>query len=222
MNLQEYIRQSFMRPNKQVLKSLGASDDLIAYLMETPSNTNMAIVSQFISSEESSEPVEEPNGGSNSGSEPGSSSESGSGSNSGEGGNESGGENGGGSETPAPTSYTIRLKEYPNQLEVDYPTYVVPAGESISINSQDGYVEGEWGLPMYWYDADDPEQIGLSLYDLSNYTPVKDTLLILRWFDPNKNIWYDDYYAEPVSDNNGNGNDNSGDLSPTFDDPDNP
>ena len=364
MTLQEYIRQSYMRPNKPILKTLGASDDLIDYLMETPSNTNFAVIGQFISSEElegmvnvtldfnggtyngqstvviqqeqdalttvnawltqakTGNAIQSPygmepvgfttvrdsdssfiddtedvitgpttlyafymaregyhnlvismNGGAINGkstsrgaaidnmdfsainwyyqnrsvftipegkewgglttvindestlinqysyhilddavfyvlwvdaaesSEPSGSS----------------GEN----ETPAPTSYTVRLKEYPNQLEADYPTYVVPAGESISINSQDGYVEGEWGLPMYWYDADDPEQIGLSLYDLSNYTPTKDTLLILRWFDPNKNIWYDGYYAEPVSDNN-NGNDNSGDLSPTFDDLDNP
>lgn len=44
MNLLEYIKMSYLRPNKQVLKELGASDDLIAYLMETPGNTNIVIV----------------------------------------------------------------------------------------------------------------------------------------------------------------------------------
>ena len=51
MNLLEYIKMSYLRPNKQVLKGLGASDDLIAYLMETPGNTNIVIANQFISSE---------------------------------------------------------------------------------------------------------------------------------------------------------------------------
>lgn len=211
MTLFEYIKMSYLRPNLFVLKGLGASDDLIEYLMETPSNTNMAIVSHFITSEESNTTNEssESNGGSNSGSESGSGSGSGSGSNSGEGGSE------GGSETPAPTSYTVRLKEYPNQLEADYPTYVVPVGESISINDEDAYSTTVWGEPWYWYDIDDPERIGLSKYNLANYTPTKDTLLILNWWDPARNFYYyDDYYAEPITDEHGNG-----DLTPTFDDP---
>ena len=48
MNLLEYIKMSYLRPNKQVLKELGASDDLIAYLMETPRNTNIVIANQLI------------------------------------------------------------------------------------------------------------------------------------------------------------------------------
>ena len=39
---------SYLRPNKQVLKGLGASDDLIAYLMEIPRNTNIVIANQLI------------------------------------------------------------------------------------------------------------------------------------------------------------------------------
>ena len=50
MNLLEYIKMSYLRPNKQVLKELGASDDLIAYLMETPGNTNIVIANQLIGS----------------------------------------------------------------------------------------------------------------------------------------------------------------------------
>ena len=48
MNLLEYIKMSYLRPNKQVLKGLGASNDLIAYLMETPGNTNIVIANQLI------------------------------------------------------------------------------------------------------------------------------------------------------------------------------
>ena len=48
MNLLEYIKMSYLRPNKQVLKGLGASDDLIAYLMEIPRNTNIVIANQLI------------------------------------------------------------------------------------------------------------------------------------------------------------------------------
>ena len=48
MNLLEYIKMSYLRPNKRVLKGLGASDDLIAYLMETPGNTNIVIANQLI------------------------------------------------------------------------------------------------------------------------------------------------------------------------------
>ncbi len=44
MNLEEYIRQSYLRPNKQVLESLGASEELIGYLRSTPWNTNIQVV----------------------------------------------------------------------------------------------------------------------------------------------------------------------------------
>ena len=55
MNLLEYIKMSYLRPNKRVLKGLGASDDLIAYLMETPGNTNIVIANQLIGSNETDE-----------------------------------------------------------------------------------------------------------------------------------------------------------------------
>lgn len=44
MELKEYIKQSYLRPNKQVLESLGASDELIEYLRTTPWNTNLNII----------------------------------------------------------------------------------------------------------------------------------------------------------------------------------
>ena len=50
MNLLEYIKMSYLRPNRQVLKGLGASDDLVAYLMETSGNTNIVIANQLIGS----------------------------------------------------------------------------------------------------------------------------------------------------------------------------
>lgn len=53
MELKEYIKQSYLRPNKQVLKSLGASDELIEYLRTTPWNTNLNIIDSFISNESS-------------------------------------------------------------------------------------------------------------------------------------------------------------------------
>lgn len=53
MELKEYIKQSYLRPNKQVLKSLGASDELIDYLKFTPWNTNWnIIVANYEDSEE--------------------------------------------------------------------------------------------------------------------------------------------------------------------------
>lgn len=55
MNLLEYIKMSYLRPNKRVLKGLGASDDLIAYLMETPGNTNIVIANQLIDSNETTD-----------------------------------------------------------------------------------------------------------------------------------------------------------------------
>lgn len=44
MTLLEYIKQSYLRPNKAILQSLGASDELIEYLLKTPSNTNINMV----------------------------------------------------------------------------------------------------------------------------------------------------------------------------------
>lgn len=40
LDLNEYIKQSYERPNRKILEGLGASEDLIEYLMETPGNTN--------------------------------------------------------------------------------------------------------------------------------------------------------------------------------------
>lgn len=44
MTLLEYIKQSYLRPNKAILQSLGASDELIEYLLKTPHNTNINMV----------------------------------------------------------------------------------------------------------------------------------------------------------------------------------
>lgn len=51
MTLNEYIKQSYLRPNKAVLKSLGASDELIEYLLHTPWNTNLNIIDSIGGSE---------------------------------------------------------------------------------------------------------------------------------------------------------------------------
>ena len=48
MDLNEYIRRNYKTPNPFILKELGASDDLVAYLMETPGNTNIVIANQLI------------------------------------------------------------------------------------------------------------------------------------------------------------------------------
>ena len=51
MTLIEYIKKSYLRPNRAILKSLGASDELIAYLFNTPYNTNINVVTaSFVSS----------------------------------------------------------------------------------------------------------------------------------------------------------------------------
>ena len=55
MDLVKYIMQSYKTPNKAVLKGLGASDELINYLMETPYNTNFAIAKQMAAKEEEPE-----------------------------------------------------------------------------------------------------------------------------------------------------------------------
>lgn len=48
MTLIEYIEKSYLRPNVQVLRALGAEDVLIQYLLNTPWNTNMAIIKSLI------------------------------------------------------------------------------------------------------------------------------------------------------------------------------
>lgn len=48
LDLNEYIKQSYEHPNRKVLEGLGASEDLIEYLMETPGNTNIVIANQLI------------------------------------------------------------------------------------------------------------------------------------------------------------------------------
>jgi len=57
MELKEYIKQSYLRPNKQVLESLGASDELIEYLRTTPWNTNLNIVDSLSESGSGEEKV---------------------------------------------------------------------------------------------------------------------------------------------------------------------
>lgn len=57
MNLNEYIKQSYMRPNRQILESLGANEGLIEYLMETPGNTNMQVVESLVGSGSSNSAV---------------------------------------------------------------------------------------------------------------------------------------------------------------------
>jgi hypothetical protein len=44
LDLNGYIKQSYKRPNRKILESLGANDKLIEYLMETPGNTNWQVV----------------------------------------------------------------------------------------------------------------------------------------------------------------------------------
>lgn len=61
MNLLEYIEMSMTRPNRAVLKGLGASEELITYLMESPQNTNLNVVKTLLVAEEPTpEPEPEP------------------------------------------------------------------------------------------------------------------------------------------------------------------
>ena len=52
LDLNEYIKQSYERPNRKVLEGLGASEDLIEYLMETPGNTNWNIINNIGSTDD--------------------------------------------------------------------------------------------------------------------------------------------------------------------------
>ena len=54
MNLNDYIALSSERPNRAVLQGLGASEELIEYLMETPNNTNWNVVGSLSGSESDS------------------------------------------------------------------------------------------------------------------------------------------------------------------------
>ena len=58
MNLNEYIKMSHKRPNRQVLKALGASEELIQYLQRTPWNTNINVVVGIESRNESNNLVD--------------------------------------------------------------------------------------------------------------------------------------------------------------------
>jgi len=44
MTLLEYIKRNYKNPNKKILRDLGASEKLIAYLFETPWNTNINVL----------------------------------------------------------------------------------------------------------------------------------------------------------------------------------
>ena len=48
MELLDYIRKNYKTPNIAVLKTLGATDELIKYLVNTPNNTNIKIVESLI------------------------------------------------------------------------------------------------------------------------------------------------------------------------------
>ena len=48
MELLDYIRKNYKTPNIAVLRTLGASEELIEYLTNTPWNTNMKVVESLI------------------------------------------------------------------------------------------------------------------------------------------------------------------------------
>ena len=52
MDLNEYVKQSYTRPNKAVLEALDASEELVEYLLHTPWNTNMSMVDSIASQQE--------------------------------------------------------------------------------------------------------------------------------------------------------------------------
>lgn len=61
MDLLEYIKISMVRPNRAVLKGLGANEELIEYLMKSPWNTNINVVKTLLATEEPTpEPEPEP------------------------------------------------------------------------------------------------------------------------------------------------------------------
>ena len=53
MNLNDYIALSSERPNRAVLQGLGASKELIEYLMKTPENTNWNVLNGMSESDSS-------------------------------------------------------------------------------------------------------------------------------------------------------------------------
>lgn len=44
MELNEYIKKNYKTPNPAVLRSLGASEELISYLLYTEWNTNLNVI----------------------------------------------------------------------------------------------------------------------------------------------------------------------------------
>lgn len=48
MELLEYIKKNYKTPNVAVLRTLGASEELIEYLINTPWNTNIKVVESLI------------------------------------------------------------------------------------------------------------------------------------------------------------------------------
>jgi len=48
MELEDYIKQSYLRPNKTILEDLGADEELIDYLTNTPNNTNINVWQHLI------------------------------------------------------------------------------------------------------------------------------------------------------------------------------
>lgn len=55
LDLEGYIKQSYERPNRKILEDLGANEQLIEYLMETPGNMNWQIVESIEGSGEGDE-----------------------------------------------------------------------------------------------------------------------------------------------------------------------
>lgn len=51
LDLNGYIHQSYKNPNVNILKDLGAEDELVKYLTETPGNTNFNVVKNWVSGE---------------------------------------------------------------------------------------------------------------------------------------------------------------------------
>lgn len=52
MELLEYIKKNYKTPNIAVLRTLGASEELIKYLINTPNNTNMKVVESLINGDD--------------------------------------------------------------------------------------------------------------------------------------------------------------------------
>ena len=55
MELLDYIRKNYKTPNVAVLKTLGATNELIKYLVNTPNNTNIKVVESLINKDDESD-----------------------------------------------------------------------------------------------------------------------------------------------------------------------